>query len=304
MFYSLSNTFIGNIVGLYSLLAHLYTRLIMELIVFDLDGTLLNEKSEISAFTQTVLAQLRERNIAYTLATGRPIYSARRAIAEVPFLLPQVFNNGSVLFDPAAKQTLLNPSLTEEQTNRIANAAKQLGVAPFVSTLNHQQEIVIFYPEVHHHAEKSQLLRYQNESMIQLRPLNTLNNEYCITNIFAIGESETVLNFEHAIKAEPGIVSYSGLAFEDNSLRWMDINHCEATKASAIRRVQAHVGATKLICFGDSDNDLSLFSISDECYAPENAKSLVKEKATEVIGHHNEEGIAHFLMARFHLSCV
>ena len=56
-----------------------------------------------------------------------------------------------------------------------------------------------------------------------------------------------------------------------------------------------------MICFGDSDNDLSMFAMADECYAPSNAKPVVKAAATAIIGHHNENGIAEFLRERFKL---
>lgn len=45
----------------------------MDLIVFDLDGTLLNKKSQVSEHTRDTLRQLRERDIAYTVATGAHI---------------------------------------------------------------------------------------------------------------------------------------------------------------------------------------------------------------------------------------
>ena len=43
----------------------------MDLVVFDLDGTLLNGASQVSEHTRDTLAGLRERGIAYTVATGR-----------------------------------------------------------------------------------------------------------------------------------------------------------------------------------------------------------------------------------------
>ncbi len=53
----------------------------MELIVFDLDGTLLNEKSAISDYTSETLKLLAEHEIAYTVATGRTLF-ARAVCAE------------------------------------------------------------------------------------------------------------------------------------------------------------------------------------------------------------------------------
>lgn len=57
-----------------------------------------------------------------------------------------------------------------------------------------------------------------------------------------------------------------------------------------------------MVCFGDSDNDLSMFACADESYAPENAKESVKAVASAVIGHHDEDGIARYLRQRFNLS--
>ena len=61
------------------------------------------------------------------------------------------------------------------------------------------------------------------------------------------------------------------------------------------------LGIRRVICFGDNDNDLSMFALADESYAPENANDAVKRAATAVIGHHDDEGIARFLRKRFAL---
>ncbi|MFT6700621.1 MAG: hydroxymethylpyrimidine pyrophosphatase-like HAD family hydrolase, partial [Pseudomonadales bacterium] len=68
-----------------------------------------------------------------------------------------------------------------------------------------------------------------------------------------------------------------------------------------VTNLKSQLGASKLICFGDSDNDLSMFALADESYAPKNAKAQIKESVTAVIGHNHEDGIAHFLRERFSL---
>tara|TARA_R110002111_G_scaffold80214_2_gene127032 strand:+ start:565 stop:813 length:249 start_codon:yes stop_codon:yes gene_type:complete len=72
----------------------------MQLIFFDLDGTLLNDASEISPFTKETLLLLNDKNIAYTLATGRTMLSAQRILEGHDFSLPQIFNNGVTIWDP------------------------------------------------------------------------------------------------------------------------------------------------------------------------------------------------------------
>ena len=61
----------------------------MELVVFDLDGTLLNRESVISDYTSDTLKLLNERDIAYTVATGRTLHGARAILDGHRFQLPQ-----------------------------------------------------------------------------------------------------------------------------------------------------------------------------------------------------------------------
>ena len=44
-----------------------------------------------------------------------------------------------------------------------------------------------------------------------------------------------------------------------------------------------------------------MFAVADEAYATANADDEVKEQATQIIGHHDEDGVAHFLRDRFNL---
>ena len=79
------------------------------------------------------------------------------------------------------------------------------------------------------------------------------------------------------------------------------MHHAKATKGTAIAKLKELLNIESIICFGDGDNDLSMFEIADECYAPENANIENKQAATAVIGHHNEDGVAKFLTERFSL---
>ena len=55
------------------------------------------------------------------------------------------------------------------------------------------------------------------------------------------------------------------------------------------------LGCDRLVVFGDGRNDLSLFSVADECYAMSNAVPELKEIATAVIGSNDEDGVAKWL---------
>ena len=117
----------------------------------------------------------------------------------------------------------------------------------------------------------------------------------------AIGAREAIGAVLNSVDEEPHLVAYSGIARDGEQWRWLDVHHSDASKGGAVETLKMLLGIERVICFGDSDNDLSMFRAADESYAPANANDRIKSVATAVIGHHNEEGIARFLRERFAL---
>ena len=103
------------------------------------------------------------------------------------------------------------------------------------------------------------------------------------------------------VASEEHLVAYAGTAVEGDDLHWIDIHHSAASKGGAVTQLKQDLVVSRVICFGDSDNDLSMFELADESYAPENARDIVKQSATSVIGHNHKDGIAYFLRERFSL---
>ena len=81
----------------------------------------------------------------------------------------------------------------------------------------------------------------------------------------------------------------------------MDIHHSNGSKGDGVTTLRQELGFDKVMVFGDGENDLSMFEVADESYAPANAQAAVKSKATEIIGHHDDDGVARFLRERFSL---
>ena len=96
-------------------------------------------------------------------------------------------------------------------------------------------------------------------------------------------------------------MAYAGDAFEGPGLGWIDIHHGAGTKGAAVEALKAMLNVKRLVVFGDGSNDLSMFAVADEAYAPSNARPEVLRAATAVIGHHDEDGVAAFLQERFSL---
>ena len=73
---------------------------------------------------------------------------------------------------------------------------------------------------------------------------------------------------------------------------WVEICPRNCTKAKAILKMKEAYGFRKLVVFGDSVNDLSMFRVADEAYAVEKALDELKAAATEVIGSNDDDAVA------------
>ena len=79
---------------------------------------------------------------------------------------------------------------------------------------------------------------------------------------------------------------------------FLDIYNEDASKANGIKFLSDYVEHSKVITFGDGENDVPMFEIADECYALENASDGLKAIATSIIGNNNDDAVVKFLIER------
>ena len=48
----------------------------------------------------------------------------------------------------------------------------------------------------------------------------------------------------------------------------MDIHHSNGSKGDGVTTLRQELGFDKVMVFGDGENDLSMFEVADESYAP------------------------------------
>ncbi len=273
----------------------------MELIVFDLDGTLLDRNASISAYTSETLELLSRREIAYTVATGRTLHGARAVLEGHRFELPQAYKNGVLIWHPDERRYSNSTTLTAPELEHVVRACVRNGVTPFVFTLDENHDSTVYHPALQTDADRALVRMLASEDTVSMRPLDELPADAAVTHVNSIGPGAAIQAVVSHVDDEDHLVAYSGLSWEGADWYWLDIHHSDASKGGAITMLKELLGLERVICFGDSDNDLSMFEAADESYAPANANDAIKTAATAVIGHHDEEGIARFLRERFAL---
>ncbi len=273
----------------------------MELIVFDLDGTLLDGSSTISDYTRETLAALAGRGIAYTVATGRTLHASQALLAGHGFGLPQIYKNGVMIWHPSTEHYSHRNCLTMDEVDHVLHAMLAQEVTPFVFTVEPGNRHAIYHPPVRNEVEEKLAAAFARYGGVAVLPASRLPADAEITNLSAIGSAAAIQAVRGLVDDEAHLVAYSGGAWEGEGQCWIDIHHTEASKGSAVEELRGQLGVQKVICFGDGDNDLSMFATADECYAPENASAEVRAAATAVIGRHDADGVAQFLRERFRL---
>lgn len=273
----------------------------MDLLVFDLDRTLLNGDSQITEYTADTLRRLQLKGIAYTVATGRTFHAAKGVLEGSQFNLPQVYKNGVLTWDPKQRYYSRKFLMSFQSVQPVVDLFVDQSVVPYIFTVTQEGEHAVYHYDENGLADERIAAKMGQEDDLPAMPMAALDQAAGITNVCAVGECGAIKKIYDAANGLNGLVAYSGAAIEDKNLSWVDIHSDRGSKGAAVSYLKQQLNDCRLICFGDSDNDASMFAVADECYAPENGRPAIKALATEVIGHHNEDGVARFLRDRFKL---
>ena len=127
--------------------------------------------------------------------------------------------------------------------------------------------------------------------------LKNSNMDELTSSLTVVGE---LLNKEE--KAQSFIDCYKDIYNE--GAFFLDVYNEEASKANGIKFLADYVEHSKVITFGDGENDIPMFKISDECYALENSSQELKSISTGVIGNNNDDAVVKFLIERLKIEKI
>jgi Cof subfamily protein (haloacid dehalogenase superfamily) len=273
----------------------------MELVAFDLDGTLLNRHQRLSDYTIDTLERLKAAGVFYTVATGRTHLAATACIEGHNFPNWQIFKNGVEWWNPQQSQYRHRNLLSQSHITDLLSSFEENQVIPFIFCLEDDGSHRVYHLPLNDHLSDHIANELGNHKSMSLHPLAELSHTARITNISAMGSSTLIESIVKASNQYDHLTAYSGGGIYNPDAYWLDIHHSNVCKGSALMELKKEVGAESLIVFGDGDNDLSMFSMSDEAFATENAHNHIKDAATDVIDHHDKDGVAKYLRKRYDL---
>ncbi len=267
------------------------------LYVTDLDGTLLNRHDRINPESIRIINKLVEQGMLFTYATARSLVSASVVTEGLTTDIPVIVYNGAFIIKPGTGDILSALSFSGEEAAFARETFLAHGASPLVYAYVDGVERVSWDLERENEGIRYYLSRRTVDP--RLRPLKGSRGLYD-GNIFyytCIGEKEELTPVYDRFSADKRF----RCTLQQELYRteyWCEVMPAKATKAEAVRTLKKLWNCDRVVSFGDAINDLPMFEVSDECYAVANAVPELKEAATGVIGDHEHDGVARWLLGR------
>ncbi len=260
----------------------------------DLDGTLLNNQSEVSEENLQAIEGISKKGVLFVPSTGRSYSEMPEAIRENPVIRYYICSNGAIVFDKAANKTHMT-CIERDKLDRIRSILSPYDVHITVrrdgrcyvaegmtddDVFDHYQMfpahrdvlkkygvIVKEFEEFYHNIEYVDFFTLAFDSEENMRE--------CRDKLEALGDLRIAMIDERAIEV-------------------MNVN---AGKGNALCYLTEQLGVSlsETICVGDSDNDRSIMEIAGLGLAVSNASDALKKMADEVICSNEEHAITYIL---------
>ncbi len=265
------------------------------LYVSDLDGTLLNRESRLSAATLGILNRLIEEGMRFTFATARSMESSMKVTGGLLRRYPVVAYNGAVLYDSLGTTRLDTQLFLPEQRQQVRKDMKRFRLSPIVYAFVNGKESVSFLPQKINTGTWNYIDSRRGDK--RLRPVFTEDELYDgeVFYYTAIGTRGELSGLQEQYREKAGFRCTFQKELYESEDYWCEIMSSESTKALGIRRLMKYLECDRIVSFGDMSNDLPMFRISDESYAVENAEAELKREATGVIASNEQDGVARWL---------
>ena len=251
----------------------------VKLVVTDMDGTLLNSKSEVSDRFFEVYHQLKKHNIQFIAASGRQYFSIADRFEDIKDEITIVAENGA--FAKHGNQELFTSALPFEYISRTINILRNLNNVFIVLC-----------------GKNSAYIETKDKQFINM--FKNYYSEYRLVDDLTKITEDTFFKIAayHFDCSETHI--YPDVKLLENDLQviisgknWLDISHNNANKGFALKMLQNKLGITKeeTMVFGDYNNDLKMLALADFSYAMENAHPNVINISNYQTKSNDEQGV-------------
>lgn len=258
--------------------------------VCDLDGTLLDDKNNISPDNKKALSKLVSSGTKLIIATGRSDLMIKKYLAELDIKTPVIACNGGLIRNHSNGEVVYYKDINKSLAYELTNYCKDKNFEFLMYTINN-----IYYSK----DNKRKLIfdEFNKTVSEQFRvPMHSFDefdwndSSDPIIKVLISGADSTIM-----MEIEKNFNTDKKLTLVSSGKGLIDIMSSNITKGEALKRLSniLDIDLSKTIGFGDNFNDVSFLSLCGFPIAVKNAEDDVKKIAKLVTLSNDESGVAH-----------
>jgi len=262
------------------------------MIAMDMDGTLLNNKKEITERTKKALKKANEKGINLVVCTGRIFTSALFYAKLIGTKAPIIASNGAYIREKDENKVIYKKCLEKEDAKKIISLAEENGFYPQVFTVDTIYSRKLIYSSKNYSLWNEQIPKEDRVNIEIVDDLYKVVDQNDILKIVVMSEElEKLFKLKSFIKDNIDVSVYSSL--ENN----FEVMARGISKGNAVKILADFykISPEEVICIGDNENDISMIQYAGLGVAMGNATEDLKLVADLVIDTNDNDGIAKFL---------
>ena len=267
---------------------HLGGEELYKLIAIDIDGTLMNDRKEITKEVNDAIQAAKAKGVKVVICTGRPIVGVQSIIEELKLNDEEDFVitfNGALVQNTYSKDVESQITLTYENLKELHELSLKLD-SPFQ-----------FFDTESLYTPNREISRYTvheahiNQIPIHYLPIDEVPKDMLIPKVMFIDEPERL----NTIIANIPESLWAKYTFVKSTPFFLEILDPSVSKGNAVKQLaeKLSIKQEEVICIGDGENDLSMVEYAGCGVAMANAVSAVKEVAQFHTLSNNENGVAY-----------
>lgn len=276
------------------------------LYVTDLDGTLLDPSSRISAESAAILNDLIAKGAMFTVATARTPATVQPLLERITPSrtpegrdIPAIVMTGAAYWNRRLARYDYVRLMSARDTEVIIKEFAKAGINPFNYCLGQHENLNVYHTEGLTTREDA---FYQERRHLALKRFHLgqkPKDHEATVLFFAIGNPEKMEGLCETIncKTDCSAAWYRDIFNPEVAL--MDVYAPGCSKATAVKDVATELGCNRIVVFGDNLNDLPMMQVADLAVAVDNALPTVKAEADIVIGPNSLPSVADFIRRDF-----
>ena len=257
-----------------------------KLLAIDLDETLLRSDNTVSKYTKNVIHAAQQRGLDIVLATGR-MYQTAAPVGKALGL----GNVPMVLFSGGLVQELELGHKIWERTIPAAVVHDVFTIGAYHNL--HMQSYVDDHLYCHHENEQSRYYARQTGAVAEFLGDDLYTFDGDANKLIIIDNPEQI----DTVIAVLAPKLHNHVTLVRSQANFLEILPHGVSKGLALTALVKSKGIdlSQVVAFGNADNDISMLSITGASVAVANGTAAVKQVATYQCGHHNEDGVAHWI---------